>query len=114
VDRLIAYLAVAAAVAAALYGASRLRPRPDYCAEARRLAGDVLAVYQAGGRVVGEYYLRGVVVSAQGISCSECGVELRVPTANSTVLSGRVRLEILPQCVLVKHASCNVTLLRKE
>jgi hypothetical protein len=94
VDRLIVYLAVAAAVATALYGASRLRPQPDYCAEARRLAGDVSAVYQSGGRLVGEYNLRGVVVSASGLSCSECGVEVRVPTANSTALEGRVRLEI--------------------
>ena len=116
-DRLIVYLAVAAAVAAALYGASRLRPQQDYCAEARRLASDVLLVNQTGGRLVGEYNLRNVLVNASGVFCSECGVELRTPTANSTpvTLSGRVRLEILPQCVLVnKRASCNVTLLRKE
>jgi hypothetical protein len=111
VDRLLAYLAVAAAVAAALFAALRLRPQPDYCAEARRLASDVLAVYQAGGRLVGEYNLRGVAVSAQGLSCSECGVELRVPTANSTTLEGRVRLEILLQR---SGAVCKVAILRKE
>ncbi|MCC6051318.1 MAG: hypothetical protein LM580_11450 [Thermofilum sp.] len=112
-DRLIVYLAVAAAVAAALYGASRLRPQPDYCAEARRLASDVLLVNQTGGRLVGEYYLRGVVVSAQGISCSECGVELRVPTAHNitVVLEGRVRLAVLLQC---SSAGCGVAILRKE
>jgi len=110
VDRLIVYLAVAAAVAAALYSASKLRPQPDYCAEARRLAGDVLAAYQTGGRLVGEYNLRNVLVNASGVFCGECGVELRVPTANSTVLSGRVRLAILPQC----SATCKVATLRKE
>jgi hypothetical protein len=107
VDRLIVYLAVAAAVAAALFASSKLNPQQDYCAEARRLAGDVLAVYQSGGRILGEYYLRGVTVSAQGLSCSECGVELRVPTANSTALSGRVRLEI-------SRAGGKVVLARKE
>jgi hypothetical protein len=116
VDRLIVYLAVAAAVAAALYGASRLRPQPDYCAEARRLASDVLAVYQAGGRLVGEYNLRNMLVNASGVFCGECGVELRVPTANSTpvVLEGRVRLAILPRCVVNGRAVCKVALLRKE
>jgi hypothetical protein len=112
VERLIVYLAVAAAVAAALFAASRLRPQPDYCAEARRLAGDVSAVYQAGGRLAGEYNLRNVLVNGSGVFCGECGVELRVPTANSTpvALEGRVRLEILPQC----SASCKVAILRKE
>jgi hypothetical protein len=112
VDRLIVYLAVAAAVAAALYSASKLRPQPDYCAEARRLAGDVLLVNQTGGRLVGEYNLGNVLVNASGVFCGECGVELRVPTANSTpvVLEGRVRLAILPQC----SATCKVAILRKE
>lgn len=94
-DRLIVYLAVAAAVAAALYGASKLKPQPDYCAEARRLASDVLAVYQSGGRIVGEYYLKGVVVSPEGLSCAECGVELKVPVANSTIFNGKLRLGIV-------------------
>jgi len=113
VDRLLAYLAVAAAVAAALFASSKLRPQPDYCAEARRLAGDVLLVNQTGGRLVGEYNLRNVLVNASGVFCSECGVELRTPTANSTplTLDGRVRLEILPQCT---PASCKVAILRKE
>ena len=93
-ERLLVYLAVVAAVAAALSSASRLKPQPDYCAEARRLASDVLAVYQSGGRVVGEYSLRGVVVNASGVFCAECGVALRVPTVNNTVLSGRARLAI--------------------
>jgi hypothetical protein len=112
VDRLLVYLAVAAAVATALFAASKLKPQQDYCSEARRLAGDVLAVYQTGGRLVGEYNLRNVLVNASGVFCGECGVELRVPTANSTpvVLEGRVRLEILPQC----SASCKVAILRKE
>jgi len=107
VDRLIVYLAVAAAVAAALFAASRLRPQPDYCAEARRLASDVLAVYQSGGRLAGEYNLRNMLVNASGVFCGECGVELRVPTANSTVLSGRVRLEI-------SRAGGKAVLARKE
>jgi hypothetical protein len=117
VDRLIVYLAVLAAVAAALYGGSKLKPQQDYCAEARRLASDVLLVNQTGGRLVGEYNLRNVLVNASGVFCSECGVELRTPTANSTpvTLNGRVRLEILPQCTLVnKRASCKVAILRKE
>jgi len=116
VDRLIVYLAVAAAVAAALYASSKLKPQQDYCSEARRLAGDVLAVYQAGGRLVGEYNLRNVLVNASGVFCGECGVELRVPTAISTpvTLSGRVRLAILPRCVVNERAVCKVALLRKE
>jgi hypothetical protein len=117
VERLLVYLAVLAAVAAALYSASRLRSQPDYCSEARRLASDVLLVNQTGGRLVGEYNLRNVLVNASGVFCSECGVELRIPTANSTpvTLNGRVRLEILPQCTLVnKRASCKVAILRKE
>jgi hypothetical protein len=107
VDRLIVYLAVAAAVATALFAASKLKPQQDYCSEARRLAGDVLAVYQAGGKVVGEYSLRNVLVNGSGVFCAECGVELRVPTANSTALSGRVRLEI-------SRAGGKVVLARKE
>ena len=112
-DRLLAYLAVAAAVAAALFAASRLRPQPDYCAEARRLASDVLAVYQAGGRLVGEYNLRNMLVNASGVFCGECGVELRVPTAHNitVVLEGRVRLAVLLQC---SSAGCGVAILRKE
>jgi len=94
VERLLVYLAVVAAVSAALYGAQRLRPQPDYCAEARRLAGDILAAYQSGGRVVSEYSVRGVVVNASGVFCAECGVALRVPAANATTLNGRVRLAI--------------------
>lgn len=111
-DRLIVYLTVLAAVAAALFASSRLKPQQDYCAEARRLASDVLLVNQTGGRLVGEYNLRNVLVNRSGIFCAECGVELRVPTANSTplTLDGRVRLEILPQC----SASCKVAILRKE
>ena len=111
-ERLLVYLAMLAAVAAALFASSKLKPQQDYCAEARRLAGDVLLVNQSGGWVVGEYYLRNVLVNASGVFCSECGVELRVPTAHSTplTLDGRVRLEILPQC----SASCKVAILRKE
>jgi hypothetical protein len=107
VERWLVYLAVVVAVAAALYSASRLKLQPDYCAEARRLASDVLAVYQSGGRVVGEYNLRGVVVSASGISCSDCGVSLSVPTANSTALNGRVRL-------LLQRSEGKIILLRRE
>jgi len=94
VERWLVYLAVVAAVAAALYSVSRLKLQPDYCAEARRLASDVLAVYQSGGRVVGEYNLRSVTVNGSGVFCSECGVALRVPTANSTTLNGRARLSL--------------------
>ena len=93
-ERLLVYLAVVAAVAAALSSASRLKPQPDYCAEARRFASDVLAVYQSRGRVVGEYNLDGVSVAPSGLSHPTCGVNLQVPTANSTTLSARVRLEI--------------------
>lgn len=93
-ERLLVYLAVVAAVSAALYGISRLRPQPDYCAEARRLAGDILAVYQSEGRVVGEYRLSKTIVNGSGIFCDECGVNLRVPTVNSTVIEGRARLKI--------------------
>jgi len=42
VERLLLYLAVAAAVLAALT-AARLRQQPDYCSEARRLAAAALA-----------------------------------------------------------------------
>jgi len=108
VERLLIYLAVVASVAAALYGASRLRPQPDYCAEARRLAGDVLAAYQSGGRVVGEYSLRGVVVNASGVFCAECGVALKVPAANTTALNGRARLAI----VLTRERSVSINEVR--
>jgi len=99
VERLLVYLDVVAAVATVLYSVSRLKPQPDYCAEARRLASDVLAVYQSGGRVVGEYNLLSVTVNGSGVFCSDCCVSLReVPlddtSANGTVFNGRLRLEI--------------------
>ena len=106
-ERWLVYLAVVVAVAAALYSVSRLKPQPDYCAEARRLASDVLVAYQSGGRVVGEYNLRGAVVNGSGVFCAECGVALRVPTANSTALDGRARL-------LLQRSGGKVALLRRE
>jgi len=65
-----------------------------------------------GGRVVGEFTLWNVLDIVSGVFFGECGVELRVPTANGApvVLEGRVRLAILPQC----SATCKVAILRKE
>ncbi|MEM4455124.1 MAG: hypothetical protein QXT28_10460 [Thermofilaceae archaeon] len=92
-ERLLLYLVVAAAVLAAL-SAARLRQQPDYCSEAERLAAAVLAVSQSGGWVVDTFTLDRVVVNSTGLYHPGCGVAARLPVANSTILSGRVRLEI--------------------
>ncbi|MEM4853187.1 MAG: hypothetical protein QXQ60_06450 [Thermofilum sp.] len=104
-ERLLLYLAVAAAVLAAL-SAARLGQQPDYCSEARRLAAAALAVYQSGGWVVDTFLLDGVVVNGTGVYHPGCGIAARIPTANSTTLSGRVR-------ALVVYQPGGVAILRK-
>ena len=94
-EQLLTYLAVAAAILAALgLALAQLRPKPDYCLEARRLLRDVLTVYYSHGRLASTYRLDGVEVEHSGVRSSACGLEVRVPTLNSTALSGRVRLVI--------------------
>jgi len=97
VERALVYLALLAAVLAlAAQAPALLRPRPDYCSEAERLAAAVLSVYLSGGSVVDEYYLRGVRVGSGGISCEPCGVSLAVPLRSElgAELEGRRRLLI--------------------
>lgn len=66
-DRLLIYIAVTLAIATVFFSISRLKPLVDYCSEARRLAGDMLTVYQSGGRMIGEYRLSSVLVNGSGI-----------------------------------------------
>ncbi|MEM0087806.1 MAG: hypothetical protein QXK85_02430 [Thermofilum sp.] len=95
VERLLLYLAVAAAVLAAL-SAARLGQQPDYCSEARRLAAAALAVYQSGGWVVDTFTLDRVVVNESGLFHDGCNIAVKIPVANKTsLLSGRSRLTIL-------------------
>jgi hypothetical protein len=94
-DRLLIYIAVTLAIATVFFSISRLKPLVDYCSEARRLAGDMLTVYQSGGRMISEYRLSSVLVNGSGIFCEECGVKLKIPTLNNTMITGRARLEIV-------------------
>ena len=94
VERLLLYLAVAAAVLAAL-SAARLRQQPDYCSEARRLAAAALAVNQSRGWVVDTFTLDRVVVNETGLFHDGCNIAVKIPVANKTTLfSGRFRLTI--------------------
>lgn len=94
-ERLLLYLAVAVAVSAVLLHA-RLKPQPDFCGEARRLAAAVLAVNQSKGWIVDVYTLDGVVVNRTGLFHPGCGITLSVIMTNTTTLSGyRLRLAIL-------------------
>jgi len=97
VERLLLYLALAAAVALILLQLPRLRPQPDYCAEARRLTATILAVWAGGGSVTDAFDLRGVAVTPTGVSCAPCGVSASAPIESrlgSGELSGRWRLRI--------------------
>lgn len=93
-ERVLIYLAVTVAVASVLLSVSKPRPQIDYCTEARRLASDIITVYQSGGRVVSEYRLRALIINGSGVFCGECGISVQVPSANSTAFEGRVRLTI--------------------
>lgn len=94
-ERLLLYLAIVAAVFVVLLQA-RLRPQPDYCGEARRLAAAVLAVNQSRGWIVDTYMLDGVVINGTGLFHPRCGITLSIPMANTSILSGyRLRLVIL-------------------
>ena len=91
-ERIILYLALIAGIAAVLAN-FRLAPRFE-CSEAERLIRDVAYVYFSRGTVMGEYYLGEVEVNGSGLFHSGCMVSVRVPTANESVLRGRLRLEI--------------------
>lgn len=92
IERLLAGLAVAAAVAATLL--SFRLPQPDLCDEARRLATDILTAYRSRGVLAGDYRLPSVAINQSGVYCAECLVFTKVPMCNSTVLAGRQRLLI--------------------
>lgn len=94
-ERLLVYLAVAAAVFLALTVA-KLTRQPDYCSEARRLASAALAVHQSGGWVSDAFLLdEELKVNGSGIFHKGCGVSAGISTLNDTIIIGRKRLIIL-------------------
>lgn len=94
-EKALIYLFTAAAVLAVLSTAlPQLKPQPDYCGEARRLAASALAVAQSRGWTVDTYTLDGVVINSTGFFHAGCGIAVKSATANSTALRGTVRLKI--------------------
>ncbi|MCS7104020.1 MAG: hypothetical protein NZ954_00455 [Thermofilaceae archaeon] len=94
-ERLLLYFTVTATVLAVLSTLPRLRQQPDYCAEARRLAAAVITVYQSKGWFTDVFTLNNVAIDEESVRSLDCGVEIRVPTANFTILKGRMRLKIV-------------------
>lgn len=93
-ERLLIYLAVAAAVFAVLL-AARLKPQLDYCSEVRRLAAAVLAVNRSGGWIVDTFLIgRDVTVSGNEISHPGCGVTIKGVEVRSMGSSEMWRLKV--------------------
>lgn len=94
-ERLLLYFTVAATILAVLGTLPRLRRQPDCCVEVQRLAAAVITVYQSKGWFTDVFTLNNVIIDEESIRALDCGVEIRVPTANSTILKGRIRLRIV-------------------